>query len=145
MSDHMQYFIQENGVEKGPFSLGQMRMMWASCQVNMGTKYRTEGMDTWCPLGDVVSLMEEPRRVNREMMMGMIAPAKSRAVYIVLGIFLGCLGIHNFYGRRYVTGFAQLMITLVLGWAVVGIIVTGLWALLEIFTVTKDGTGVKMD
>lgn len=70
--------------------------------------------------------------------------AKSRGVYIILGLFLGCFGIHNFYAGRYTAGAIQIIITLLLGWLVVGFVVTGIWALIELFTVKTDGAGDPM-
>ena len=66
---------------------------------------------------------------------------KSRVAYILLGLFLGGLGIHNFYAGRVGCGIAQLLITLILGWIGVGLVITGLWVLIEICTVTTDGNG----
>jgi DNA-directed RNA polymerase subunit RPC12/RpoP len=34
-----------------------------------------------------------------------VQAAKSRGVYIILGLFLGCLGVHNFYAEGQVSGF----------------------------------------
>jgi TM2 domain-containing membrane protein YozV len=80
---------------------------------------------------------------------------KSRAVYIVLGIFLGELGIHNFYAGRNTPGFGQLALGLfnllmfVLGFCVlitwilsfVGFFASFIWVIVELCTVTEDGTG----
>lgn len=73
-----------------------------------------------------------------------VRATKSRGVYIILGLFLGCLGIHNFYAGYHGRGAAQLIITLVLGWIIVGLIITGLWALVEIVTVQVDAQGHPM-
>jgi len=51
------------------------------------------------------------------------------------------LGIHNFYAGRLGVGVAQLLVTCILGWFVVGIFITGIWVLFELFTVTEDGAG----
>lgn len=65
---------------------------------------------------------------------------KSRTVYIVLALFFGCLGVHNFYAGRNGEGVAQLLLSvLTLG---VGTILTGPWALINIFTVKTDCKGV---
>ena len=66
---------------------------------------------------------------------------KSRGLFIILGLLLGCLGIHNFYAGYYGRGAAQLMITLVLGWVIVGFLITAIWALIEIVTVKVDAQG----
>ncbi|WP_275426998.1 hypothetical protein [Stenotrophomonas maltophilia] len=39
---------------------------------------------------------------------------------------------------------AQLVITLLLGWLFIGLLITGLWALIEIITVDTDAAGVRM-
>lgn len=69
--------------------------------------------------------------------------AKSRLAYILLGIFLGCLGIHNFYAGRAGQGIAQLLITLLIGWLIIPILVVWVWVLVEICTVTRDGKGMR--
>jgi TM2 domain-containing membrane protein YozV len=66
---------------------------------------------------------------------------KSRTSYIVLGIFLGSLGIHNFYAGYTSRAVGQLCLTvLTLGY--LGI-VSWIWAIIEICTVEKDSTGVR--
>jgi TM2 domain-containing membrane protein YozV len=66
---------------------------------------------------------------------------KSRTSYIVLGIFLGALGIHNFYAGYTGRAVGQLCLTvLTLGY--LGI-VSWVWAIIEICTVEKDSTGLR--
>lgn len=72
------------------------------------------------------------------------APAKSRAVYIVLALLLGQLGIHNFYIGRIGAGVVQLLITLALAWCGVSFLIVGIWVLVELFTVKADGNGVPL-
>jgi|GEM_PF-555494 len=72
-----------------------------------------------------------------------IQPAKSRAVYIVLALFFGCLGVHNFYAGHGGRGAAQLAITILTGCAG-GFFVSGLWAFIECFVVDTDGSGRRM-
>ena len=68
-------------------------------------------------------------------------PAKSRMVFILLAVFLGSLGVHNFYAGRNTNGVIQLVITLVGMFFGLGIGVW-VWALIEAFTVTEDANGV---
>ena len=73
--------------------------------------------------------------------MGM-APLKSKGVYIALGLFLGCLGVHNFYAGYTVKGIIQLMILLLFVWFLgLGLFVTYVWSLIEVFTVRIDAQG----
>ncbi len=66
---------------------------------------------------------------------------KSRTSYIVLGILLGALGIHNFYAGYTGRAVGQLCLTvLTLGY--LGI-VSWIWAIIEICIVEKDSTGVR--
>ena len=68
------------------------------------------------------------------------APAVSRIAYILLALFLGGLGIHNFYAGYTGKGIAQLLLTVLscgLFWIVVFI-----WNLVEICAVTADSRGV---
>jgi hypothetical protein len=67
-------------------------------------------------------------------------PPKSRGVYIILGLFLGLLGIHNFYAGYHGRGAIQLILTLTL----IGAIITALWSLIELLTVVEDASGVRM-
>jgi TM2 domain-containing membrane protein YozV len=74
----------------------------------------------------------------------LVQTPKSRGLFIILGLFLGCLGVHNFYAGYYAKGAVQVAITLVLGWIIVGFVITALWALIEIITVTADADGQRM-
>lgn len=71
-------------------------------------------------------------------------PPKTRFVYIILALFLGGLGIHNFYAGRYGSAIAQLLITLLIGWTIIPLFVVGLWALIEAIVVAHDGNGQVM-
>jgi len=66
---------------------------------------------------------------------------KSRTSYIVLGIFLGALGIHNFYAGYTRRGVGQLCLSvLTLGYLAIA---SWIWAIVEICIVEKDGTGLR--
>ena len=68
---------------------------------------------------------------------------KSRTTYIVLGIFLGALGIHNFYGGYTGRAVGQLCLTgLTVGY--LGII-SWIWAMIESCLVDKDSAGMPFD
>lgn len=71
--------------------------------------------------------------------MGSLEP-KNKWVYILLGIFLGEFGIHNFYTGYIGRGVVKLLITILsfgfLFW------ISWLWAIVEICTVRIDSRGV---
>ncbi|HJZ59630.1 MAG TPA: NINE protein [Gemmataceae bacterium] len=91
---------------------------------------------------------DRPRRRRRRT--SSRVPPKSRAVYIILGILLGGLGIHNFYAGRNGPGTSQLVIFLVsipLLFVCIGaitILIPGIWALVDVCTVDRDGDGRLM-
>ena len=71
------------------------------------------------------------------------ATYKSRTTYIVLGIFLGALGIHNFYAGYTGRAVGQLCLAvLTLGYLA---IVSWIWAIIEICVVTKDSAGLDFN
>ena len=73
--------------------------------------------------------------------------AKSRAIYVLLAIFLGQLGIHNFYAGYSGRGAVQLVcaiLSILLAVVVIGFLglfVLWVWAVIEALTVTKDSSG----
>lgn len=69
---------------------------------------------------------------------------KSRLSYILLGVFLGGLGIHNFYAGYVGRGIAQLLLTLITGWLLFPLIAIGVWVIVEVCTVKKDAKGLLM-
>ena len=79
-----------------------------------------------------------------------VPAATHRSTYVFLGICLGVFGMHNFYAQRWRNGLIQLALTITgmyLSLLVVGLFlivsVYG-WALLELFSVTKNGEDVPM-
>ena len=69
-------------------------------------------------------------------------PPKNRVGFILLGIFLGPFGAHNFYAGYTGRAIAQLCITL--GTLFMGAIISWIWALIEICTVDRDSHNVYM-
>lgn len=73
------------------------------------------------------------------------AGAKSRVAYILLGIFLGALGIHNFYAGRINRALGQLLTTVLAGWLFLPLIGVWIWCLVDVCAITTDGDGVKFN
>ena len=65
---------------------------------------------------------------------------KSRLTYILLALFLGGFGIHNFYAGYNRKGLIQLLLT-VLSCGLLSL-VSVIWAIVDIVNVTKDANGV---
>ncbi len=70
-----------------------------------------------------------------------VRPPRSRLVYILLGIFLGAFGAHNFYAGYKARGASQLALTVCT--VFYGTAVTWLWALVEVCTVDRDHENVS--
>ena len=66
---------------------------------------------------------------------------KSRLIYILLALFLGSLGIHNFYAGYKKKAVIQLLCTFPGAFLVVPVLILGIWILVDIVTVTKDAEG----
>lgn len=71
-------------------------------------------------------------------------PPKQVVVYVLLGIFLGTLGIHNFYAGFVGKGIAQLLISVLAGWMILPYLAVFIWIIVEICTVRHDAQGIPM-
>ena len=71
-----------------------------------------------------------------------LAPAaKTRVIFVLLGIFLGALGVHNFYAGYAKKGAIQLCVTLLS--CFYGAVISWPWAIIEICMVNKDADGTR--
>jgi TM2 domain-containing membrane protein YozV len=151
------YYLHLNGQQAGPYTVGQMKTMWQSGNINAGTQYWQTGMNGWQPLANIKHFLDTPaqnnpsapiviNQVNQNVAypMGATMSRKSRGTYIVLGLFLGCFGVHNFYAGYSGRGITQLLITVFLGWLGIGFFITGIWAFIEIIVVNTDAQGLRM-
>ena len=64
---------------------------------------------------------------------------KSQLIYVILALFLGAFGIHNFYANRWGRGLIQLLLTI--GTGLMGTVISSLWAVINIFNIDTDGDG----
>jgi TM2 domain-containing membrane protein YozV len=72
-----------------------------------------------------------------------VGTAKSRVVYVLLALFLGFFGIHNFYAGYTGKAVAQLLICLFVGWLILPILALFIWVIVEMISVTHDAKGVQ--
>jgi len=152
------YLLFINGQQCGPYTINQMRSMWQNGTINAGTGYWQVGMPQWQSLSSIRHFLDVPpgnqfgspvmvNPVGYQMVypvQQMVSP-KNRVAFILFGVFLGCLGIHNFYAGYTGKGIAQLLITIFLGWLFgLGILITGIWALIEVIAVSTDARGYRL-
>ena len=69
-------------------------------------------------------------------------PSKSKVAFVLLGVFLGSLGIHNFYIGRTKQGVIQLLITILSAGMLS--LASWIWAIVDICTVNADANGVPL-
>lgn len=161
----MNIFIAKNKTQMGPYSPEQVISMLNSGLLEKHDLYWHEGMLDWAPVAALkqsapipapsafqVSQPRYPQTPPQQQYPSQINPnrsptqQKSRVAYIVLGFFLGGLGIHNFYAGYTGKGLAQLLLTIFsAALAFIPLIVVGVWVLAEICTVTKDAQGVPFE
>ena len=61
---------------------------------------------------------------------------------MLLGLFLGAFGMHNFYAGRIARAISQLLVSCLT--LLYGLPVAALWALGDVCFVSKDGKGRRM-
>ncbi|MBR2438724.1 MAG: TM2 domain-containing protein [Lentisphaeria bacterium] len=66
---------------------------------------------------------------------------KNRLVYILLGIFLGCWGVHNFYAGYIKRAVIQLLLSVLLCWTFIVPAIVFIWVIIDICTVDRDANG----
>src|SRR5215470_3598166 len=57
---------------------------------------------------------------------------KSRIVYIILGLLLGWLGLHNIYAKRKSTAAVQLMLFMMFFWILIVPLILVVWSIVEV-------------
>lgn len=67
--------------------------------------------------------------------------AKGRTAFVLLGLFLGFLGVHNFYAGYTGRAVAQLLICILTGWLILPLVALFIWIIVEICVVTTDAQG----
>jgi TM2 domain-containing membrane protein YozV len=150
------WYYEQNGNRIGPVDEATMRQLIANRVISIDTLVWTNGMANWTPLQQTQLAAGLP--VPPPMPQGVpTAPqyhntpvshhsvAKDRVAYVLLALFLGGLGIHNFYAGYNKTGLIQLLLVIPGAFLTCGIsaIVVSIWAIVEACTVTQDANGVR--
>ncbi|MBR3694783.1 MAG: NINE protein [Akkermansia sp.] len=127
----MYHITQPGGTPHGPYTLEQLQALQASGKINAETLYFTRGMDNWASICTLLpNVMPVVPTASNE---------KSRLAYIILAIFFGTWGVHNFYAGYNGKGLTQLLMTL-LSCCILAPIVL-IWCIIDICTVNQDAKG----
>jgi hypothetical protein len=161
----LNWHFLRNGQQAGPVSEEELRGLLAQGRLSLHDLVWREGMAGWTPASEALGIAAPPPPppaypTQPAPQAPWSAPAptapapaapplaaageapKSRVAYILLGLFVGTLGIHNFYAGYTGRAVAQVLITVLLGWwAVVPLFAVIVWNLVEIVTVKADASG----
>lgn len=88
--------------------------------------------------------IHKPSATEKPATQTVVTVRKSRGVYIVLGLFFGLLGAHNFYAGYYWQGIVQLVLGGLLFWTYIGPFIVIVWILCDLIAETHDASGIKM-
>ncbi len=146
------WYYEKDGDRVGPVDEATMRQLIANRVISMDTLVWTNGMANWTSLQQTqlaAGLQVPPPTpysgpTNPQYHQGPVhynPDAKDRVAYVLLAVFLGGIGIHNFFAGYTSRGVAQLLICLLT--CGIGGIVTSIWAIIEACTVTQDANGVR--
>ena len=147
----MAYYYSRAGQKFGPHTEAEMQSFVAAGALQSNDLVWRDGMPGWAPLHTVFPNVPPPPPPLMPMgpppgypAAGPGYPAslgKSRVAYVLLGLFLGGLGIHNFYAGYTGRAVAQLLISVFLFWLIFPLVIVGIWALIEVIVVTRDASG----
>lgn len=128
------HLAQPGGTPHGPYDVETIKGMIMRGEINAETLCFTPGMADWTPLYDVL-LAAVPHVPFATRPAG-----KQRIAYILLGIFFGVIGMHNFYAGYIKKGIIQLMMSVFSCTLLTPFVF--IWNLIEICTIEKDADGV---
>lgn len=164
------YYLVIHGQRTGPYEAHDIQRMLSQGAIGYETLFWKDGMFDWQTVGSQRQLFEpayrqpqqayqqpqpfqqpqqqyqQPMQVYQQQQMMQqqqmfASPPKTRLAYILLGLFLGGLGVHNFYAGYSGKGVAQLLLTLFLWWTFVVPIGVTIWIIVEVCTVDRDAYG----
>lgn len=146
------WYYEQSGNRIGPVDEATMLSLIANRTISIDTLVWTNGMANWTPLQQTqlaAGLPVPPPTPNSAPATPQYhstpsqhhPDAKDRVAYVLLAVFLGGIGIHNFFAGYTSRAVAQLLICLLT--CGIGGIVTSIWAIVEACTVTQDANGVR--
>ncbi|MBC8523439.1 TM2 domain-containing protein [PVC group bacterium] len=108
-----------------------------NCQQSIETPDHIGGTNLGCP--HCGSLNEVPGTLN-----SISPPPPPRLAYILLAVFLGNTGIHNFMAGYISRGVVQLVLSFLFFWTIIIPFAIYVWAIVEACTVWQDAHGRTM-
>lgn len=149
--------IVRNNQQLGPFTSSQVQESINQGLLTVDELAWRPGNPAWKPIGVLldlpgyippVSTQLAPQGYASSSAQAQSLPLtsgnpKSKQAYLILAIFLGGLGIHNFYAGYTGKAIVQLLLTLILCETIIIPIGIWIWALVEGFTVDQDANGVR--
>ena len=139
------WYYEQNGNRIGPVDEATMRGLIANRTISIDTLVWTNGMANWTPLQQTQLAaglpVPPPSPVPAPGPQSFNPNAKDRVAYVLLAVFLGNLGIHNFFAGYTSRAVTQLLICLLT--CGIGGIGTWIWAIVEACTVEQDANGVR--
>ena len=127
-------YISKNGQQLGPFTDAQIHEGLSQGRFTAFDLAWREGSPQWTPLSVVLGFPPPPPALfQNDPSRQFPCQSKPRVAYILLGLFLGCLGIHNFFAGFAGKGVAQLLITILTGWLIVPLVAVWIWVVVETY------------
>lgn len=161
------YYLVINGQRTGPYEAHDIQRMLKQGAIGYETLFWKDGMFDWQTVGSQKHLFEtnyqqpqaqmyqqpqfqqqqyqqpqfqQPLQVYQQQQM-FASPPKTRVAYILLGLFLGGLGVHNFYAGYTSKAVTQLLLTIFLWWTIIAPIAVTIWVIVEVCTIDRDAQG----
>ena len=139
------WHYEQNGDRIGPVDEVTMHSLIANRTISIDTLVWTNGMANWTPLQQTQLAAGLPVAPPMSSINAATQPnnssAKDRVAYVLLAVFLGGIGIHNFYAGFTNRAIIQLLVSILscgILWFFMWI-----WAIIEACTVTQDANGVR--
>ncbi len=145
------WYYQHFGRKIGPVSEETIRSLLLSQILNIYSLVWKEGMNDWIPIHQTNlanGLPLPPPPIPGPIVSN---TSKERVAYVLLAVFLGHLGIHNFYAGYTSRAVFQLIACLAIipflalcscGVGLILYFPLWIWVVIEACTVTKDANGV---
>ena len=147
MNDPTRYWLSiGDGVSYGPFTLAELEQLQRDGRNLARAQVCAEGASEWMPITGILRLLP-PQAPPAAPGFAHDPRAKSRIAAGLFGIFLGALGVHNFYLGFIGKGVAQLLIS-VLSCGYLSII-SFIWGLIEGIlilsnSIDRDADGIRL-